>query len=155
MTIWIMLYAAALYGLRGHRHPHIREVTHALAVCWVAILSIWLANGGETSHINAMFVRTLTAIWLIMWIATPVARRVGFAAIPVVGAYLVEGWQPDRFGGDLITVAVFGQLAILAWKAWGDGLVKIVARRDGGGLRGGDHGGPVSGTRRQGEGMDQ
>lgn len=155
MTWLIIAYAAALYLLRGHKQRSIRQITHTLAVAWIAGLSVWLIAGGNVLPGMSIAIRVMAAVWLIMWIGTPLARRVGFAALPIITAYVLTAMEPEKLGSALINATVFAQLCILAWGAWGDGLrhflVGGVSNRRGSD----DHNRGIPGANRQAEGLDQ
>lgn len=131
MTWWIMAYGAALYLLRGHKSQSIRQITHTLAAAWVAGLCVWLIAGGAVLPGVSIGIRVMAAVWLFLWIGTPLARRVGFAALPIIVAYVLTAMEPENLGSALINITVFAQLCILAWGAWGDGLRHFVVNRGG------------------------
>lgn len=155
MTWWIIVYAAALYLLRGHKSRSIRQITHTLAVGWAAGLCVWLIAGGEVIPGISIVIRLIAALWLILWIGTPLARRVGFAALPIIIAYVLTAIEPEKLGSALINATVFAQLCILAWGAWGDGLRHFIFDIGGPRRGGNDPNRSFSGSHHKAEGLDQ
>ena len=151
----IILYGVALYLLRGHKSANIRTITNALAAQWLVVLVAWMLNGAVTAPIVVIAIRAAIGVWLIYYIGTTVARRVGYAGILVILAYLAARLWPDYVGQAFTNAAVFIQLAFLAWGAWGDGLARLADtwrrhRRDNLDLDGG-----LAASARQNQRVDQ